>query len=86
MAKALTPATRIEKARQLIFAAKSLEAPESVGWEYFSYVAQVKEELRKAFELLKLIPYSPNTPDPIKAEAKAVMEEIETVRTEILKS
>ena len=59
MPKALTPTTRIAKARALIQTARELPIPESAGWEYFSYVAQVKDKLRQAFELVKLIPNPP---------------------------
>ena len=85
MPKALTPTTRIAKARALIQAARELPIPESAGWEYFSYVAQVKDRLRQAFELVKLIPKSPNPPDEVKAEAQAVMAEITQAEAEILK-
>ncbi len=85
VSKALSPTTRIERARTLIQAARDLPVPDSAGWEYFSYVAQVKDKLRQAFELVKLIPKSPNTPQPIKADAQAVMAEITQAENEILK-
>jgi hypothetical protein len=85
MAKLITPTTRIVKARKLIQEASEIPVPDSVGWEYFSYTAQVKDTLRKAFELVKLISYSPSTPAEVKADAKAVIEEISTAETEILK-
>lgn len=85
MAKSLSPTARINKARQLIEKARTLPVPESAGWDYFSYVAQVKEELRKAFELVKLISYSPSTPDEVKVEARKVLIEIEQAKHEILK-
>jgi len=62
MPKALSPITRIAQARALIQAARELPVPASAGWEYFSYVAQVKDKLRQAFELVKLIPKSPQHP------------------------
>ncbi|MFZ3070275.1 MAG: hypothetical protein WA110_04025 [Anaerolineaceae bacterium] len=86
MAKILTPTARITQARRLIQTARDIPVPDSAGWEYFSYVAQVKEQLRKAFELIKLISYSPSTPEDVKAEAKAVLEEISAAEMEILKS
>ena len=86
MAKALTPETRIIKARAFIQKARDLPVPETVGWEYFTYVAQVKEELRQAFELVKLIHYSPSTPAEVKADAAAVIAEIDAARGEILRS
>ncbi|MGB4595375.1 MAG: hypothetical protein WBI14_05660 [Anaerolineaceae bacterium] len=85
MAKMITAEARIQKARQIIEEARQIPAPESVGWERFSYTAQVKDTLRKAFELVKLISYSPSTPAKIKADAKAVIEEISAAETEILK-
>jgi len=85
MSRALSPTTRIERAHALIQAARDLPMPDSAGWEYFSYVAQVKDKLRQAFELVKLIPKSPNTPEPVKAEAQAVMAEVTQAETEILK-
>jgi hypothetical protein len=85
MAKMMTPEERIRKARQIIEDARSIPVPESVGWERFSYTAQVKDTLRKAFELVKLISYSPSTPAEVKADAKAVIEDISAAEVEILK-
>lgn len=86
MAKMITPTERITKARKIIQQAREIPVPETVGWDYFSYTAQVKDTLRKAFELVKLISYSPSAPAEVKAEAKAVIEEISTAEIEILKS
>ena len=85
MAKMMTPEERIRKARQIIEEARNIPVPESVGWERFSYTAQVKDTLRKAFELVKLINYSPSTSSETKADAKAAIEEIAAAETEILK-
>ena len=85
MAKPMTPEMRIQKARQIIEEARNIPVPESVGWERFSYTAQVKDTLRKAFELVKLISYSPSTPVEVKADAKAVIEEVAAAEVEILK-
>ena len=85
MAKMITPTERITKARKIIQEARDVPVPETVGWEYFSYTAQVKDTLRKAFELVKLISYSPSTPPEVKAEAKTVIEEISSAETEIRK-
>ncbi|NLA79507.1 MAG: LarC family nickel insertion protein [Chloroflexi bacterium] len=84
MAKAMSPETRIKKARALIEEAKAIEKPQSVGWDFFSYTANVKDTLRKAFELVKLINHSPATPDDVKADARAVIEEIAQAEQEIL--
>jgi hypothetical protein len=46
----------------------------------------VKDTLKQAFELVKLINHSPSTPDEVKADARAVIEEIGIAEKEILKS
>ncbi len=51
---------------------------------FFSYTANVKDNLRKAFELVKLINHSPATPEDVKADARAVIEEISQAEKEIL--
>jgi len=86
MAKPMTPEKRVSKARELIKKAHAIPVPSSVGWDYFSYTAQVKDTLKQAFELVKLINHSPSTPDEVKAEARAVIDEIALAEREILKS
>ena len=86
MAKPMSPENRIKKARELIQKAREIPVPNSVGWEYFSYTAQVKETLKQAFELVKLINHSPSTPEEVKADARAVIEEIKAAEISILKS
>ena len=86
MAKPMSPENRIKKARELIGKAREIPVPNSVGWEYFSYTAQVKETLKQAFELVKLINHSPSTPEEVKADARAVIEEIKAAEISILKS
>ncbi|MGV7976654.1 MAG: hypothetical protein AB2L16_07235 [Anaerolineaceae bacterium] len=85
MSKALTPTVRIAKARKFIQQAREIPIPDSAGWDYFSYTAQVKDALKKAFELVKLIQYSPSTPPEVKAEARALIDSLPVVEKEILK-
>ncbi|MEA4811412.1 MAG: hypothetical protein VB108_02435 [Anaerolineaceae bacterium] len=85
MAKLITPLQRIEKARQCIQMARELQAPQSAGWESLSYVAQVKEKLREAFELVKLIPFSPSAADEVKRAAKELIEEAKKAEGQILR-
>lgn len=85
MSKTLTPTARITKARQFIQQAREIPIPESAGWDYFSYTAQVKDALKKAFELVKLIQYSPSTPPEVKAEARALIDSLPAIEKEILK-
>ena len=86
MARPMPPEKRVSKARELIKKARQIPVPNSVGWEYFSYTAQVKDTLKQAFELVKLINHSPSTPDEVKADARAVIDEIAVAEKEILKS
>lgn len=86
MARQMTPIQRIARARKYIEEAREIPVPETVGWEYFSYIAQVKDTLRKGFELVKLIKHSPATPEDVKAEARAVIDELEAAEQDILKS
>ncbi len=81
----LSPEERIRKARKLIEEARTIPRPDSVGWEAFSYNAQVKDTLKKAFELIKLIQHSPSASPEIKAEAKELMESLPLIEKEILK-
>ncbi len=84
MARALTPENRIKKARALIEEAKRIERPQSLDWAFFSYTANVKDTLRKAFELVKLINHSPATAENVKADARLVIEEIAQAERDIL--
>jgi len=86
MARPMPPEKRVSKARELIKKAREIPVPNSVGWEHFSYTAQVKDTLKQAFELVKLINHSPSTPDEAKADARAVIDEIAVAEKEILKS
>ena len=85
MAKLMTPLERIEKAKACIEAAREIEEPASIGWDRLSYVAQVKDKLREAFELVKLIQFSPSASNEVKAAAKAVIAEAKAAEDEILK-
>jgi len=85
MARALTPEQRIDKANKLIEEARKIPRPDSVGWELFSYTAQVKDTLKKAFELVKLIQHSPATDPETKKKARELMDSLPVVEKEILK-
>ena len=85
MPKLLSPIERIEKAKACISEAREIQEPESIGWDRLSYVAQVKDKLREAFELVKLIQFSPSASNEVKAAAKAVIAEAKAAEDEILK-
>ncbi len=85
MAKPLTPQNRILKARKFLEQARTLGKACFFRLESFQYTAQVKDLLRKGFELIKLIAHSVTASDEIKAEAAALIEELKSAETEILK-
>lgn len=85
MAKPLTPEQRIINARKLIDEAREIPRPSSVGWEFFSYTAQVKDKFRKAFELVKLIQHSPIAPPEVKRAAQELVDSLPAIEKEILK-
>ena len=86
MSKAQTPEQRIRNARKLIEEARKIPRPSSIGWEFFSYTAQVKDKLKKAFELVKLIQHSPSADSEIKLEVKELIDSLPMIEKEILKS
>lgn len=81
----LIPATeRIVRARALILKARELPVPAEGGRSDFSYIAQVKDFLRQARDMVKFIPMSPSATDEIKEEVKKIFQEIEQADREIL--
>ncbi len=84
MPKLITMAERISKARKLIQDARDLPVPLEGGRGDFSYIAQVKDLLRQARELVQFIPSQPSATDEIKAQVKSIYEEAERANQEIL--
>jgi ABC-type Na+ transport system ATPase subunit NatA len=84
MAKLITAAERIERARKLIQEAREYPIPEETGWTDFSYTAQVKDLLRQARELIKFIGYTSGIAAEVKTESKAVATEIELAEDELI--
>lgn len=85
MPRLIPAAERITRARALIQKARDLPAPTDTGWQDFSYVAQVKDLLRQARDLVKFIAYSPSASEDLKAEAATVIEETAAAEKEILR-
>ena len=54
---------RIVKARELIQKARDLPVPAEGGCANFSYIAQAKDLLRQARDLIKFIPMQPSASD-----------------------
>lgn len=84
MSRLITSEQRIIKARKLIQQARDIPLPEDMGWANFTYVAQVKDTLRQAYEMIKFIPKMPGASAEYKAEALKIIEEIKQSEVEIL--
>ena len=84
MAKLIPAAERIVRARKLIQKARELPVPTEGGRSDFSYVANVKDLLRQARDLVKFIPQTAGVSAGMKAEVKKIYEEIEGANREIL--
>ena len=85
MAHLIPVAERIILARAFIQKAREVPIPAEGGSYDFSYVAQVKDLLRQAREMVKFIPQSAGASVEVKAEAAKVFEEIEQTDRELLR-
>lgn len=85
MAKLILGADRIIRAHELIQKARDLPIPADGGKDNFSYIAQVKDYLRQARDLVKFIPTRPGASAELKMEAKRVIEEADRANQEILR-
>jgi hypothetical protein len=85
MAKLIPAAERVIRARKLIQEARALPAPDTgLGKNDFSYIANVKDLLRQAKDMVKFIPQTAGVSAEMKADVKRIYEEIEQAGTEIL--
>jgi len=84
MTRSLTMAEKIQQARKLIQKARDLPLPAEGGKHDFSYIAQVKDILRQARDLVKFIPLQPSATPEIKEQVKAVLSEADQANREIL--
>lgn len=84
MSKLIPAAERILRARKLIQKAREVPVPAGLGKNDLSYIAQVKDLLRQARELVKLIPLSPSATTEMKEDVKRIFEEAEQANREIL--
>lgn len=86
MAKLITAAERIEKARKLLDKARQIPRPETAMFVDFTYAASVKELLAQANDLIKFIRYTPTASEEVKAELAALTAEMEQVQHDLLKA
>lgn len=84
MAKLIPAAERIIRARALIQKARELPVPPESGRNDFSYIAQVKDLLRLARDLVKFISLTPSASAEMKEEVKKVYQEADQADREIL--
>jgi len=84
MTKLIPAAERITLARELIQKARAYPIPEEGGKHEFSYIAQVKDLLRQARDLVKFLPQSAGASAEIKAEALKIKHEADQADREIL--
>ena len=84
MAGLITNRERIDRAQGLIQKTRDLPLQAERGWEDFLYVAQVKDYLRQARDLIKFIHYSPSVTPEIQNEVKKIINEIDQAEKEIL--
>lgn len=85
MAKLIPAAERVTRARNLIQQAHDLPVPQTgLGKSDFSYIAQVKDLLRQARDMVKFIPQTAGVSTEMKEEVKRVFDEIEQANQEIL--
>jgi hypothetical protein len=84
MAKLIPAAERIVQARALIEKARNLPMPSEMGNRDFSYIANVRDLLRQARDLVKFIPQTPTATAEMKEDVKRIHEEAEQADREIL--
>ncbi len=85
MSKLIPAAERVIQARKLIQQARDLPAPQTgLGKSDFSYIAQVKDLLRQARDMVKFIPQTAGVSAEMKEEVNKIYEEIEQADKEIL--
>ena len=78
-----TAAERIQRARALIQEAYDLPVP-ATGKYDFSYIAEVKDLLRQARDLVKFLPDSVGASDETKAEVQKIFAEADQANQDIL--
>lgn len=85
MAKLIPAAERVTRARNMIQQARDVPVPQTgLGKSDFSYIAQVKDLLRQARDMIKFIPQTAGVSAEMKAEVKKIYDEIEQASRELL--
>ena len=84
MSKMIPAAERIKLAYDLIQKARDLPVPADGGKYNFSYIAQVKDYLQQARDLVKFIPMTPTATSEMKEDVKKIFAEADQANQEIL--
>lgn len=85
MAKLIPAAERLIRARKFIQQARELPVPtEGLGRNDFSYIANVRDLLRQAKDMVKFIPQTAGVSAEMKEEVKKIYAEVEQAEREIL--
>jgi len=84
MSRLIPAAERIKRARALIQQARELPVPAEAGKYDLSYIANVKDLLQQARDMVKFIPYTPTATDEMKADVKKIFAEADQANKEIL--
>ncbi len=85
MTKLIPAAERLIRARKLIQKAREYPVPTTgLGKSELSYIANVKDLLRQAKDMIKFISMTPSATAEVKAEIKNIFAEIEQTDKEIL--
>ena len=84
MARLITAAERMVKARKLIAKARKVAPPPELGHRDIHYIMEVKDILRDARDLIKFIPYSVGSTAEVKSEVAQIFAEIDQAEKELL--
>ena len=84
MPKLIPAAERIFLARKLIQQAREYPVPEGLGKNDLSYLANIKDLMRQAKDMVKFIPQTAGVSAEMKEEVKRIYEEVEQATREIL--
>jgi len=85
MAKMIPAAERLKRAHALIQKARDLPVPVEGGKFDLTYMAQVKDLLQQARDLVKFIPYTPTATPEMKAEVAQIFEEAEQAKKDLFR-
>jgi hypothetical protein len=84
MTKLITNQERILKATDLIREAREIPVDSNAVFMDIGYVAQVKDLLRQARDLVKFIPFSAGADNETKLASKEILLQIEETEKELL--